>query len=830
MKNINGLDARIGLRNIVRIVRITSVLSFVALCGATVLPIYHETNNAEAAAGTATAPTLTFASTNAIASVSLSVNDVDGTFATSTEAQKAAFSIATNNYSGYTLSLTASGDTTTLNDNSSHTISSIEYDVSATDFASDTNLNNKWGFIPSHYSSAANTDDYYFPASTSSYSDTLMVTSTANSSNGIDNADNYTIGIGLRADYNTPSGTYTNSTFLIQYVVNPVEYAITYSSDDISGVSGLPASQGGSVHNDTAAESITLSSTIPTRTGYTFAGWCLGVLSDNGTTCTGTTFAAGGEFGIDKTADNTGVTLKALWTINTYSLTVNFTSADVVSVTICTVVFCPPRSVVGIVSVSGGSVSGLEYGRNYYLRPVYVSSEIEFVSWTKNDHVTGSSINSTSTEYTYYTIGLGNGSITITTKLDPCKDETTLYGLVSCRSKGTQTAADLKAVITVPTSSYSYEDTSNSGVYEYDESVFGAAADSNKGDNTRAKIYYYRGILDSNLDGTSDTYGSNGDGAYYPNYVKLGSTCWRIFRTTASGGVKMIYNGIYYENAKSGTCARAQADAQISTGAFDGSDSAEARQVVRVGYTHNSTYAISTNHTAKINAVFGSDSNYGVNNTDSNIKNYLENTWFMGLDGVGAYESMLESNAGYCNDRTVYDNTAPYTQLDGATTDIETLGGASAYNFGAYVRNKVANGTHNVTLSCARSTVDLYTTSSAGVGNGQLNKPVALITADELSLSGSGGNGGSSVATMASNYNVNSFMRSGSDFWSLSPYRVDSYPGLAEMGVMDAGGTINYTSANFNLVGIRPVISFVDGTTIASGSGTATDPWVVAAP
>ena len=301
MKNINGLDARIGLRNIVRIVRITSVLSFVALCGATVLPIYHETNNAEAAAGTATAPTLTFTSTNAIASVSLSVNDVDGTFATSTEAQKAAFSIATNNYSGYTLSLTASSDTTTLNDNSSHTISSIEYDVSATDFAIDTSLNNKWGFIPSHYSSAANTDDYYFPASTSSHSDTLMVTSIANSNNGIDNADNYTIGIGLRADYNIPSGIYTNSTFLIQYVVNPVDFSITYSDDDIAGVGNLPLMQGGSAQGGETIERVTLSLAIPTRTGYTFAGWCLGVLSDNGTTCTGTTFAAGAEFGIDKT-------------------------------------------------------------------------------------------------------------------------------------------------------------------------------------------------------------------------------------------------------------------------------------------------------------------------------------------------------------------------------------------------------------------------------------------------------------------------------------------------------------------------------------------------
>ena len=315
MKRNNSMGAHIGLSGIVRIIRFTSVLSFVALCGATIVPIYHETNNAEAATGTATAPTLTFTSTNATASVSLAINDVNGTFATSTEAQKAAFSIATNNCSGYTLNLTASGDTTTLNDDNSHTISSIDYDVSAADFTNDTSLNNKWGFIPSHYSSVANTDNYYFPASTSSHSDTLMVTSAANSNNGIDNADNYTIGIGLRADYNTPSGTYTNSTFLIQYVVNPVDFSITYSDDNIAGVSNLPLMQGGSAQGGETIERVTLSLAIPTRTGYTFAGWCLGVLSNNGTTCTGTTFAAGAEFGIDKTTDNSNIILKALWTV-----------------------------------------------------------------------------------------------------------------------------------------------------------------------------------------------------------------------------------------------------------------------------------------------------------------------------------------------------------------------------------------------------------------------------------------------------------------------------------------------------------------------------------
>ncbi|MBP5512811.1 InlB B-repeat-containing protein [Candidatus Saccharibacteria bacterium] len=810
MKRNNSMGAHIGLRGIVRIIRFTSVLSFVMLCGATIVPIYHETNNAEAATGTATAPTLTFTSTNATASVSLAINDVNGTFATSTEAQKAAFSIATNNYSGYTLNLTASGNTTTLNDDSSHIISSIDYDVSAADFASDTSLNNKWGFIPSHYSSAANTDDYYFPASTSSHSDTLMVTSTANSNNGIDNADNYTIGIGLRADYSTPSGTYTNSTFLIQYVVNPVEYTITYSNDGISGVSGLPAGQGGSVHNDTAAESITLSSTIPTRTGYTFAGWCLGSLSNDGTTCTGTTFAAGGEFGIDKTADNTGVTLKALWTVNTYAITFTFDNSRGVSSIV--IKNAAGTDTVATVSTSGNSVN-LAYGTTYTVVPTIDTSngyELDAITLVSGEG-TLNGVNSAS-----YTVGDGIATINVA-----AVKTIVLYDEIAAMSKGKQTAADLQVNITAPTSSDPSIDTSNSGVYEYDPSVFGVASDA----SNDYKIFYYRGILDSTFTNTNN-YGSSGDGAYYPNYVILDAdgtkdtsdTCWRIVRTTGSGGIKMIYNGKWTGS----TCANARSSAQAAaTSVFNGGSSAY-QQIVRVGYTYNGNYATDNASTETIANVLGSDSNISANNTDSAIKDYVEDAWF---SNIGSFESKLETSAGYCNDRTVYNDISPYT-LQSESTNIVTYGTSdmAILRFGANVRNFSPlsdNGNRTITLNCTRNTVDLYTVQGSTDGNGQMSKPIALLTADEASFAGSG----SSTATQGSVYNASSFLRSGSGFWLLSPYDRGSN-GMSHGCSLGMNGYLGHgvpTSTN----GVRPVISLVHRATATSGSGTAADPWVV---
>ena len=66
-------------------------------------------------------------------------------------------------------------------------------------------------------------------------------------------------------------------------------------------------------------------------------------------------------------------------------------------------------------------------------------------------------------------------------------------------NKGTQSTTDLQAVITQPTSSNPSTDTSNSGVYTYDASTFGAASDA----SSDYSIYYYRGILDSDLDNTT---------------------------------------------------------------------------------------------------------------------------------------------------------------------------------------------------------------------------------------------------------------------------------------------------------------------------------------
>ena len=410
----------------------------------------------------------------------------------------------------------------------------------------------------------------------------------------------------------------------------------------------------------------------------------------------------------------------------------------------------------------------------------------------------------------------------------------TLYEAVAAMSKGKQTndtndTTGIQAAIRIPTSADRTQDTSNSGVYEYDSdpNAFGPASDAS---NT-SKIYYYRGVLENSV----GSYGSDGSAVTYPNYVILQSgsskattdTCWRIVRTTGSGGVKMIYNGKWTGS----TCANVQTNAQVTTSAFNGG-SATNKQMVRVGYTYNSTYATNTAKSGTIAQIFGTNSTSSVNNTRSTIKEYIEDTWY--ASNMTAYTRILEPSAGYCNDRTMNTTTGWTTPLTEDSTIAATYGasGLQVYYFGAYIRNM--NSAQKPSLTCAkysnvdRSTVDLYryngTNNAAGSTTANyLKYPAALLTTDELSFAGSG-----SSASNGSPYHDNSFLRSGSNFWLLSPYHRGSNGFAYEFYLASSGGlNLNYVS---NSRGVRPAISLKPGTTAASGTGIATDPWVVTAP
>lgn len=81
-------------------------------------------------------------------------------------------------------------------------------------------------------------------------------------------------------------------------------YTVTFNAN---GGSGAPSAQ-----TKWYGETLTLSSTKPTRTGYTFLGW------STSSTATSATYSAGGSY-----TANSAATLYAVWKLNTYSVTYN---------------------------------------------------------------------------------------------------------------------------------------------------------------------------------------------------------------------------------------------------------------------------------------------------------------------------------------------------------------------------------------------------------------------------------------------------------------------------------------------------------------------------
>ena len=293
-----------------------SGLGFAALVSSLVVPTICSANNANAEAGEpiASETSLTISSTNdqALLTVtpvsdarSFGVSDADGT---------AAFSVTTNNYTGYTLGIAASDDegrltNVDLADNSTHYLYSIASSLNASAFNNAT-YTNKWGFRPSKYVDnnvvVNNTGEYavFLPAPTTTPT-ILDRTSVAN-----ENANDYTIALGARVDGSTYPGSYTSTMNLIA-LANVVNYTISFDKNTDDDVTNMPAAIGGA----TAETSITLPSNTPERAYHLFRGWC--TVETTNTQCSGNTFQPSDEFGIDQTSANT-VTFYAIWEAKPY--------------------------------------------------------------------------------------------------------------------------------------------------------------------------------------------------------------------------------------------------------------------------------------------------------------------------------------------------------------------------------------------------------------------------------------------------------------------------------------------------------------------------------
>ena len=277
-------------------------------------------------------------------------------------------------------------------------------------------------------------------------------------------------------------------------------------------------------------------------------------------------------------------------------------------------------------------------------------------------------------------------------------------------------------------------------------------------ENNPNPIMYYRGDVEN-------------------NNVKFANFCWKIVRTTETGGVKLIYNG---EPNASGQCMNTTGDS------------------TKIG---NSTFNASYNDNAYVGYMYGTagSSSYEethANTNDSTIKGVID-SWYE--ENMSEYTNQLEDTV-WCNDRSVVqDSDYPGTGV-----------GTEATGYGA--RNRL-NVNKTPTLECVNEN-DRFTVSEEN-GNGALTYPVALLTADEIAYAGGVVNKSNRSYYLYNNYSC----------WSLSPYHVaGSYAFVFEA---TSSGHLSFYSVGYTN-GVRPAVSLRPGVKVTSeGDGTMENPYIV---
>ena len=283
--------------------------------------------------------------------------------------------------------------------------------------------------------------------------------------------------------------------------------------------------------------------------------------------------------------------------------------------------------------------------------------------------------------------------------------------------------------------------------------------------NTNGIIYQ-----EETSDGTTYYFAGDTD----ENWVSFAGYYWQIIRINEDESVRLIYAGT--------SPSMGNTDDQISASAFNNTVSDNAH----IGYMFGSLNASNYNLTHS-------------NINSSTIKAVIDN-WYQKNILNANYDRYINTEAGFCGDRTPYVYRSGLYISGGGTGTIATY-------YGAFVRlniNKIP------TFEC-NSSNDLYTVDESSKG---LTYPVGLITADEVVYAG-----GTYKQT-----NNSFYLNTDSTYWTLSPFE---YDGDSSRIFYVSEGYLNDWHGSYDAFGVRPVINLDAGVTIKSGNGTANSPYKI---
>ena len=373
--------------------------------------------------------------------------------------------------------------------------------------------------------------------------------------------------------------------------------------------------------------------------------------------------------------------------------------------------------------------------------------------------------------------------------------------------------------------------------------------------NDKYPVLYYRGDVDN-------------------NHVKFGGFCWKIVRTTDTGGTKLIYDGVPNSN---GYCQNTGEDSQIGTSKFnsDYHSPSDVGYMVGVRHTWSSQWMNPADTTRWVygNDVIWDGSNYtlvdtvesAISNWSSDRENVVGNghrytclstsntcntvyyvfytgtfmntviqymTLTNGLNIDGFLNELFPEDSNLRNQtdseiKTTIDtwysnNMTEYTKY---LEDTVWCNDRSIYSKGGFDNNfseedeSIYFGpfgrrhqTHIPSTGCPNQ-ADSFTVSSEN-GNGKLTYPVALLTADETTLAGA----------KAGYTNDIYYLNTGETWWTLSPQGYNYLFGYL-FSIRFSGDLYYSNDTDFSTNGVRPAISLRNDLVVSKGEGTSENPY-----
>ena len=356
------------------------------------------------------------------------------------------------------------------------------------------------------------------------------------------------------------------------------------------------------------------------------------------------------------------------------------------------------------------------------------------------------------------------------------------------------------------------------------------------------------------------------------NNLIFANFCWKIVRTTETGGIKLIYNGV----PSNGTCDNTGEDSQIGTSAFNTNYNSLAYIGYMYGtpYIYNSKYMVNNNSSyyygynvtysngkyTLVDAVSMSNwaniydngfTNYHYtcmggttcssvyyiyytdsgsmyyltlsngkdigdakddmlvnNNTSSTIKNKIDNWYSTNIEQKG-YSDYIEDTI-WCNDRSISEENGWNYNRWTTRKYLFFWPFGRSYHIGVYDPHI----NYNLSLDCSNES-DKFTVNDKN-GNGALTYPVGLLTADELRLAGS------RIYVDNTSY----YLCNGQTWWTMSP-AIGVEDSFHMFLINNVGKISDENVKKINNAGVRPSISLAPGVEISSGTGTANNPYIV---